>query len=164
MVGLYFVVKACATDFQEAGCLSFIASCFLKGLYDFILLCFFQRGFSEESLSKLYSFVAPPDIAAHYFLNTIDLTMPYIPIVLLAALFQYIQGKLTMSPNSGNISQQMKMLVWIGPILTLVLLWVWPAAVGVYWITTTLFSIVQQKFIMKSLKHDEQVSTTTKTS
>src|SRR3990167_4115526 len=40
----------------------------------FALFKVFRQGFSPENFGRLYSFVAVPDIANHFFLNILDLT------------------------------------------------------------------------------------------
>jgi methionine-R-sulfoxide reductase len=40
--------------------------------------------------------------------------------------------------------------LYIFPIFTVVIFWGLPSALGVYWITTSIFSIIQQYFILKS--------------
>jgi len=123
----------------------------------------FRDGFSPDNLAKLYSFVSAPESNNHLFLNLIDLTKASIPLALIAAVLQYLQGKLTMKVNSGTIARQMAIMIWVGPAIALVFLFNLPAAIGIYWITTTLFSIAQQQIIMKNLKENEPVSITTQT-
>ena len=51
-----------------------------------------------------------------------------------------------------NIGRQM---VYIGPVMTIIILMYLPAAVGLYWLTTSLVSVGQQAFINKSLKMEK---------
>ncbi|MBI5147577.1 MAG: membrane protein insertase YidC [Parcubacteria group bacterium] len=121
----------------------------------------FMKGISETTLKNLYSFVAAPSEVSHAFLGLIDLNNPNILIVGLAAVAQFFQGRMSLpkapSKNSGgepslgeSIGRQM---VYIGPIMTIVILMYLPAAVGLYWLTTSLISVGQQAFINKSLKN-----------
>ena len=51
------------------------------------------------------------------------------------------------------MSQMMqKQMLYLFPIFTVFILWTLPAAVALYWLVTTLFTIVQQYIILK--KHD----------
>ncbi len=99
------------------------------------------------------------------FLNFIDLKQRNLPIVFLAAALQYLQGKLSLPPVKPGQENQpsfkmAKNMVFLGPILTVVFLYTLPSAVGLYWLATTVFSIVQQIYINKSLKNDHGTSST----
>ncbi|MEK7193751.1 MAG: YidC/Oxa1 family membrane protein insertase [Patescibacteria group bacterium] len=121
----------------------------------------FLKGLSEQSFNILYSFVSRPDTLDHYFLGLIDLSAKNIIVVVAAALVQYFQGKLSLPKNNKptkdlspaeRIGRQM---VFIGPVLTLVILYNLPSAVGLYWLTTSLFSVIQQIIINKRItKHE----------
>ncbi len=67
-----------------------------------------------------------------------------------AALLQYIQSKLSLS-GAQHKAQLITML--LGPVLTFVILWTLPSAVGLYWAATSGFSIVQQTIINKQLRN-----------
>lgn len=108
-------------------------------------------------LIALYQvFLSPPADLSPMFLNLIDLSKTSILIVGLAAVAQYIQGKLTLPkikpneevPQTTKIAQQM---VYIGPAITLVILWTLPAAVGLYWLVSSAFSLGQQLYINKKI-------------
>ncbi|MEK7553515.1 MAG: YidC/Oxa1 family membrane protein insertase [Patescibacteria group bacterium] len=93
----------------------------------------------------------------HYFLGIIDLSSRSLIIVALAALAQYFQGKLALpktSKNGGELSPMEKMgrqMIFIGPVLTVMFLSYLPSAVGLYWLTTSIFSVIQQIVINKRL-------------
>jgi len=114
----------------------------------------FWRGLKLEELAILYSFVPAPEIISFTFLNTIDLSQPNFSLAIMAGFFQLVQSK-TLNPKTkknsnqvvGKISDQM---LFMFPVLTVFILNQMPAAVGLYWIITTLFSIIQQRFILKS--------------
>ena len=117
----------------------------------------FLKGISEKTLLSLYGFVAAPPEVSSAFLGLIDLNNPNILIVGLAAIAQFFQGKLSLPKKTGgepslgeNIGRQM---VYIGPVMTIIILMYLPAAVGLYWLTTSLVSVGQQAFINKSLKN-----------
>ena len=123
----------------------------------------FLRGFNGEALTDLYSFVAAPSDFNNSLLGLINLAEPHIIIVGLAAAAQYFQGKLSLAKTPRNqgasgaerITRQM---VFIGPALTLVILYSLPSAVGLYWLTTSIFSLVQQIFINRSLKKNGTIT------
>ena len=77
-------------------------------------------------------------------------------MVSLAAIAQYLQGHLmlpkmekgrSLSP-AEKVTRQM---VYFGPILTLMIFFKLPAAIVLYWLITSVFSIVQQVYINKTL-------------
>lgn len=96
----------------------------------------------------------------HYFLGFIDLSSRSLVIVAMAALAQYFQGKLALpktAKNAGELSPMEKMgrqMIFIGPILTVMFLSYLPSAIGLYWLTTSIFSVIQQIVINKRLNID----------
>ena len=124
---------------------------------------FAESTLSEEALSALYSFVTAPSSIDFYFLG-MDLKLKNIIIVIVAAVAQFFQGKLSIIKTKKSLENQTvsqaekigKQMMYIGPLLTLVFLWNLPAAIGVYWLSTTVFSIIQQIFLNKHMekKHD----------
>jgi YidC/Oxa1 family membrane protein insertase len=129
----------------------------------------FVLGFSADTLSGLYSFVSPPQSIHTTFLGLIDLNNKNILIVIIAAIFQYLQSRLMLSiskqKNNSSSDSQDKMadmaqrisrnMVLISPLLTVLILYPLPAAVGLYWLTTSAFSFVQQLFINKKISNYE---------
>lgn len=121
----------------------------------------FLNGFSPETFHNLYSFIPAPEHINSSLLGLVDLSSKSMLIVGLAVISQYFQGKLTLPkikegqsiPPAAKIGRQM---VVIGPILTFVILRTLPSAIGLYWLITSLFSIVQQIIINKKIyKHEE---------
>ncbi len=102
----------------------------------------------------------------HYFLGIVDLSVRNLPIVILAAIAQYFQGKLALpkkTKSDGELSpmeKMMRQMVYLGPILTIFFLYFMkipsigyiPSAVALYWLTTSVFSVIQQMVINKRLK------------
>ena len=93
------------------------------------------------------------------FLGLIDLSKKSAIIVGLAAVAQYFQGKLSIiSAKSGKdltpMERMGRQMIYLGPILTIIFLYFFnlPSAVGLYWLTTSLFSVIQQIIINKRLK------------
>ena len=114
-------------------------------------------------LIALYQvFLNPPAGLSSTFLGFVDLKQRNLLIIVLAAGLQYFQGKLSMpSPSAGgqpdqenNPSLKMaKNMLFLGPLMTLVVLYNISSAVGLYWLATTVFSIGQQVIINKQLRH-----------
>ncbi len=95
------------------------------------------------------------------FLGLIDLKSRSILIVSLAAITQYFQGVLTLPkpPVGGEKNRELsaaermgKQMVYFGPIFTVLVLWNLPSAIGLYWLATSVFSVVQQIYINKTVK------------
>lgn len=121
-----------------------------------VLYKIFLKGFSPETFHYLYTFISPPEHISNSFLNLIDLGSRSMIIASLAAISQYFQVKVGLPkiPKDKEIGPQEKIarqMIFIGPILTLIILRSLPAAVGLYWLTTSIFSIVQQLFINKAI-------------
>lgn len=108
----------------------------------------------------LYPFITNPGSLNQMFLGAVNLSSKSVVFVILAAVIQFAQSKMASAatpkteggpknPFSGN-----QLAVMMSGI-TLVILWNLPAAVALYWITTTLFSIVQQWIVNTSMKNEE---------
>ena len=127
-----------------------------------VLLTFYwviRSGIGTAQLTGLYSFVAAPQSINTIFLGFINLAKPNFILILAAALAQYLQAKLAIyrSPGStmGTLSQAEKIarqMVFVGPIITILVFYNFPAALGLYWLMSSLFSAVQQYFVNKHLQ------------
>lgn len=89
-------------------------------------------------------------------------------LVILVGILQFIQMKMVMpkikktpkakGDNLGQVSNMMqKQMVYFLPIFTVFILWRLPAALGLYWLVTNLFSIAQQYFIFKKKATQNQL-------
>ncbi|MDD5430986.1 MAG: YidC/Oxa1 family membrane protein insertase [Candidatus Pacebacteria bacterium] len=116
----------------------------------------------EELVKDLYGFLSRPEIINFQFLNLIDLKSSSMLIVVLAAIAQYFQGKLALpkqnkDEKNGALSANLtKQMVFIGPLISLMILWSLPAAIGIYWLTSSIFSVVQQIYINKKIAKEEE--------
>lgn len=118
-------------------------------------------GINEKTLTVLYSCMPDPGTINQMFLGIINLDEKSIPIALIAGVLQYVQTKMITPPGKSGrqASQQEEManmmqkyILYIFPLFTVFVLWSLPAALGLYWATSSLFSIVQQYFVLKRLK------------
>lgn len=137
-----------------SGCLPLIIQLpILIGLYRV-----FWNGFGETQLGFLYGFMSNPGQINTTFLGLVDLTKASIVLVVLTGIAQFFQSKMMVIKQkklSGptDMSQMMqKQMVYLFPLFTIFFLWRLPAAIALYWLTTTLFTIAQQYIILK--KHD----------
>ncbi len=128
-----------------------------------ILYRIFIHGFSGDALNLLYPSIDLPEAPNQSFLGIVDLTQSNTLVAVIAALAQYVQGRLSLAKASKNKGDQPskaekvgKGMVLFMPILTIAILFNLPSAVGIYWITTTVFSIGQQWAVNHSLNKEEQ--------
>jgi len=121
----------------------------------------FDRGLRPEELSKLYSFVLNPIYVNSMFLNIVDLAKPNVIFAVLAGLIQFFQTKMLIPLQSRSKNQaqkpdissmMQKQMVYFFPVITVIILLKLPSALGLYWIISGLFSIIQQYFILKDKK------------
>lgn len=111
------------------------------------------------NLDYLYGFVSNPGHLNTLFLGLIDLSKSNILIVVLAAIAQYYQSRLTLPKTEkgkelSTAEKIGKQMVFMGPLFTIFILWSLPSALGVYWLTTSVFSLIQQIYINKKVKID----------
>ncbi len=119
----------------------------------------FWHGLQPEQMTLLYSFVPSPGVIDATFFGIINLANPNIVIAFLAGIFQFIQVKMV-SPKSKKdkkqdssfAGQMQKQMQYFMPAFMVLILFRLPSAIGLYWITTTLFTIVQQYVILKKEK------------
>src|SRR3989344_2762995 len=136
-----------------------------------VLLALFQvfgKGLQAEQISNLYWFVQNPVHLDPMFLGFLDLQARSLWIGVVAAVFQFIQSKQMMPKASVNTpkksdfaSSMQNSMVYFSPLLTLAILPQLPAAVGLYWITTSAFSIWQQWYINRKSEARSTKSETT---
>jgi YidC/Oxa1 family membrane protein insertase len=143
-----------------SGCLPLVFLVFFIAIYR-VIIHISNAGFSIDSAS-LYSFVANPGGVNHLFLNFLDLTHPSIPLGILTALAQYFQMKMIL----GNVAvvplkkgdgsapdfatMMNKQMLYMGPAITLFIGATFPAALSLYWLTSTLFMLAQQKVTFRA--------------
>ncbi len=92
-----------------------------------------------------FTFINP-----HAFIN-LGASDPTHILPILAALATFIQLRMsqprTTTATKNAMSQQMQIMQFIMPIITLVFAWTFPAGLALYWTTTSVFSMVQQYFV-----------------
>lgn len=123
-----------------------------------VLYRLFLIGITPEAFANLYPFITPPAEINHTLLGLIDLQTKSIVIVVLAAVLQYFQGKLALPKGNNDQSPAAKVgksMIFVGPILTVLVLVNLPSAVGVYWLASSAFSIGQQIIVNKQLSKNE---------
>lgn len=119
----------------------------------------FWKGLKSTELLNLYNFVANPGNINAMFLNIVDLSQPSIVFAVLAGIIQFFQTKMLMpntkkdkSKRADMTSIMQKQMVYFFPVITVAILFKLPSALGLYWVVSGLFSIVQQYFILNKIK------------
>ncbi len=126
-----------------------------------ILLTFYwvvRAGIGTTAITGLYSFIAVPQNINTMFLGIINLTKPNIILIFAAAAGQFLQAKLAIYRNPSNTSAPTqaekiaRQMVFVGPLITILVFYNFPAALGLYWLMSSLFSAAQQYFVNKHLR------------
>lgn len=103
-------------------------------------------------LDHLYSFVHRPSSIDPNFLGILDLSKPdRFVLPALTAGLQFWQSKMLLPKDASGPAAMSKQLVYIFPILTFVIATTLPAALPLYWATSTLFTLIQQYVIIKEM-------------
>jgi YidC/Oxa1 family membrane protein insertase len=121
----------------------------------------FWNGLNPKELSSLYGFVVNPMHINAIFLGIIDLSKPNLVFAVLAGILQFFQTKMLLPNTKQNKDQKkggdmatmmQKQMVYFFPFITVVILLRLPSALGLYWMVSGIFSIIQQYFILKKNK------------
>lgn len=147
-----------------SGCLPIIIQIiFFIAIYR-VLFNISASGLSADA-SQLYSFVSNPGKINQFFISLIDLTKPSVIIAALAAVAQYFQTKMLMAnqpvatpreDGQPDFTQIMnKQMLYLGPFLTLFIGIKFAAGLSLYWLTGTLFMLIQQ-IIMEKKKASQK--------
>jgi len=122
----------------------------------------FSRGFGPEILQpNLYSFIAMPDLSSPTLFGILNLTQSNMVVAVLAGVTQFFQTKMiTPSPKKDKGGSKkatgagmQKSMLYLFPLFTIYILSRLNSAVGLYWLTSNLFALVQQYYLLKR-KHD----------
>lgn len=119
----------------------------------------FRDGISDKSLELVYSFVHRPEIVSHIAFGFINLEKSNVYFAVAAGLAQYWQAKMMMTkkpPVSGGGAQDENMMAMMNkqmlyfmPALTVFIGLSLPGGLSLYWLTTTLLTILQQEYVFK---------------
>lgn len=79
------------------------------------------------------------------------LFIPLAPLAILAGIAQFIQMRMMRPRNQGKVSDpqqaMMQMMMNFMPLMVVIFGWSFPAGVVLYWVTQSVYSVVQQWFI-----------------
>jgi len=142
-----------------AGCLPTLVQLpFLFALYQ-VFLRGLNSKFISDAFSNLYAFVPRPETVNMMFLGLIDLSQKSVALAVVAGVSQYLQFKTmpkaaNVAKNKGDMMQSMsKQMGFIFPIITVFICLSFPSAIALYWIVTSVFSVVQQILIQKKIEN-----------
>lgn len=105
--------------------------------------------------------VSNGSFGSHTLLGLVNLGEVSIVIAVLAGAAQYFQGKLALATqknvakdSKNPMASAGKMMIYVSPIITFVILFRLPGALGLYWLISTLFSVAQQVYINKKIQKE----------
>ncbi len=116
--------------------------------------------FPVINTTLLYSFVSVPSIINTTFLGIMDITSKSIPLALFAAVSTYFQfqistqGQILSKDNSfgSNLARSMQtQMKYFFPVIVFFISYNISGVIALYWLTTNLFSIVQELFVRRRL-------------
>ncbi len=129
----------------------------------FALYRVFWKGLEKSEMGYLYNFIPHPEMINPNFLGVMNLADPNLVLAVLAGIAQFFQTKM-LTPRGQSIKSKdtmtdfsnkfQKQMLYFFPVFTIFILWKLPAAIGLYWITTSLFSIIQQYLILRPQKNE----------
>lgn len=114
-------------------------------------------GFEGDSLSALYGFIKKPEFLNSVSLGFIDLTKRSISLSVIAGVFQFFQTKLSLisqrnpvfqkNQQASPLASMNQQMLYFFPLITIIISMSFPAGLPLYWIATTVFSILEQVYI-----------------
>ena len=120
------------------------------------------QGFKPDALKMLYPFVYNPEVLEKMFLGFVDLAVPSIGLALIAGIFQFFQTRMLMhkkptvpavakegAKDETMLASMNKSMMYLMPIMTVVIGASLPGGLSLYWVTITVFSIVQQMIVFR---------------
>ncbi|OGF33378.1 hypothetical protein A2533_04630 [Candidatus Falkowbacteria bacterium RIFOXYD2_FULL_35_9] len=118
---------------------------------------------SSDSIQGIYSFIQVPEHLNTVAFGFLDLLVPSLILAIIAGIGQYIQAKMLMTKSapgmvkSGakdeNIMAEMnKSMVYFMPLITIFIGSRLPSSFTLYWLITTILTIIQQKVVFSKMK------------
>lgn len=126
----------------------------------------FRSGLSDDTLNQLYSFVPNPGHLTPSAFG-LDLSKPNFILAAVTGAAQFWQTKMMTHKSQPKVAgakdedmmaQMNKQMMYFVPITTIVIGAGMPAGLLVYWLTTTLLTIAQQKFIFSRHQAKKEIS------
>jgi YidC/Oxa1 family membrane protein insertase len=121
----------------------------------------FLSGLKPELWQYLYSFVAQPGNLNLMFF-TVDITQPNVWFGVAAGVAQFIQMRFsapapTLTPGGSDdqaktMQAMQKNMMYIFPVMTVFIALSLPAALALYWFVSTVFGVLQQYLLKRTMK------------
>lgn len=127
----------------------------------------FWNGFENGAASMLYGFVSDPGKINPFFLDYVNLSEAFPTFALAAGILQFFQTKMMMPASLSEdknkpVNQGEKFAkimqtqsLYVFPVITVLIFWSLPSALGLYWIASGGFSIAQQYFLLKKIDKED---------
>jgi len=119
----------------------------------FALYGVFQKGLQNSSMDMLYSFVSKPESINPMLFGLVSMTTPNLILAIVAGALQFVQSWMVFSKQKKSQDKMAGMLgkqmTYFMPVMTVFIAMSLPAGLAIYWITTTVFAIVQQYIMTK---------------
>ncbi len=116
----------------------------------------FLSGLTQDNVAGfLYSFVPNPGVISTNFLGVVSLENKIFIIMLaiITAVFQFYQVKKSSSANKTDkkdfASAMQKQMLFIIPLMSFFIIWKIGAIIGLYWLTSVVFTIAEQSIVNK---------------
>ncbi len=128
----------------------------------------FKNGFANGSLNLVYPFISRPEFINSISLGIFDLSQPNKILAILAGIAQFIQTHMMSRQqpeikSEGSKDENMmaimnKQMMYMMPILTVIIGFTLPGGLALYWLTTTILTIIQQFYIFNKKKNQKNVT------
>src|SRR3989338_338795 len=120
----------------------------------------FGAGFKPDNLGLIYNFITKPENINPISFGFLNITSRSVILAIITGAFQFIQlrqNQNLMQNNSDGVQKEMqalnKQMLYIFPVMIIIIGWNLPAGLLLYWVTTTLFSMGEQKYIRMRYKN-----------
>ncbi|KKQ79293.1 MAG: Membrane protein insertase, YidC/Oxa1 family [Parcubacteria group bacterium GW2011_GWC2_38_7] len=122
----------------------------------------FRVGLTSSQLDLIYPFIHNPGHINPMSFGFIDLAVPSIVLAVLAGLAQFFQTKMLStkkpkkgvpgSKDEGAMASMNKTMLYFMPVFTIIIGSKLPGGLTLYWLLTTVLTIVQQKLMFKKME------------
>lgn len=125
---------------------------------------FLRGGLPDIHMNILYPFITAPQTIDMHFLGILDVTSRSIVVALLTGISQYIQISLVTPKRnkagkekkddslSSSFAQSMQFQMrYFMPVVITIISYTLPSLIGLYWITSNVFTILQELFVRREM-------------
>jgi len=140
----------------------FIQLPIILGLY----WVFYRGGLPDIQLDLLYSFIPIPDMVNMQFLGIVDMGGRSFVLAALAGITQFIHSFYALpKPKPRGENPTMKddlahsfhlQMKYVMPIIVAVISYTISAAIALYWVTSNIFAIGQELFVLQKIKKSSE--------